>query len=428
MPRVHLILIGLVTGLAAVSHPALAAGPPLSVTAARLLEVETGRVLRDQVIRIESGTIASVAPRAPGQAIDIDLGDVTLLPGLIDAHVHLIGGEEQTPYEDLTQTAARAAIEGVANAHKTLLAGFTTVRDLGARDFADFALRDAIAAGRVPGPRMLVAVKSLSATGGHGDDNELPADIHVDRYKALADGPDAIRLKVRENVKYGADWIKLLATGGVMSAGTDPSMADYTEEEIHAAVIAAADKRRDVAVHAHGAEGIKRAIRAGVRSVEHASMLDDEAIKLAREHGTWLVMNPYTNKYMLERGAAGGYQPYQLEKARDVLELKMASLRKAVAAGLKLTYGTDAGVQVHGVNGRQLAMYVDAGMTPIAAIRSATLVDAELLRMEGRIGTLRPGAWADIIAVRGDPLADVRTLEAPVWIMKAGEVVAGATQ
>jgi imidazolonepropionase-like amidohydrolase len=423
MRRILLIL----AGLAGLTHAALAA-QPLSVTAARLLEVETGRVLRDQVIRIENGTIVSVAPRAAGQTVDVDLGDLTLLPGLIDAHVHLIGGEEQTPYEDLTQTGARAAIEGVANARKTLLAGFTTVRDLGARDFADVALRDAIAAGRVPGPRMLVAVKSLSATGGHGDDNELPADIHVDRYRALADGPDAIRLKVRENIKYGADWIKLLATGGVMSAGTDPTMADYTEEEIRAAVIAAADKRRDVAVHAHGAEGIKRAIRAGVRSVEHASMLDDEAIRLAREHGTWLVMNPYTNRYMLERGAAGGYQDYQLEKSRQVLDLKMASLRKAVAAGLKLAYGTDAGVQVHGSNARQLAMYVDAGMTPLAAIRSATLVAAELLHMDGRVGTLRPGGWADIIAVRGDPLADVRMLEAPVWIMKAGEVVAGAAQ
>jgi imidazolonepropionase-like amidohydrolase len=419
IPSVLLLLIGLAPGLAAAQA---------SVSAARLLEVETGRVLRDQVIRIENGTIVAVAPRTPGEPVDIDLGDVTLLPGLIDAHVHLIGGEEQTPYQDLTQTAARAAIEGVANARKTLLAGFTTVRDLGARDFADVALREAVATGRVPGPRMLVAVKSLSATGGHGDENELPADVRVERYQALADGPDAIRLKVRENVKYGADWIKLLATGGVMSAGTDPSMADYSEEEIHAAVLAAADKRRDVAVHAHGSEGIKRAIRAGVRSIEHASMLDEEAIRLAREHGTWLVMNPYTNQYMLERGAAGGYQPYQLGKARQVLEMKMASLRKAVAAGLKLAYGTDAGVQVHGVNGRQLAMYVDAGMTPLAAIRSATLVNAELLRMEGRIGTLRPGAFADIIAVRGDPLGDVRTLEAPVWVMKAGEVVAGAAQ
>jgi imidazolonepropionase-like amidohydrolase len=411
-------------GLAVLANPALPA-VPASVTAARLLEVETGKVLRDQVIRIEQGSIASVGPRRPGEPVDIDLGDVTLLPGLIDAHVHLVGGEELTPYEDLTQTTARAAIEGVKNARKTLLAGFTTVRDLGSRDFADVALRDAIAAGSVPGPRMLVAVKSLSATGGHGDENALPDDIHVERYNALADGPDAIRLKVRENIKYGADWIKLLATGGVMSAGTDPTMADYSEEEIRAAVTAAADKRRDVAVHAHGSEGIKRAIRAGVRSVEHASMLDDEAIRLAREHGTWLVMNPYTNRYMLDRGAAGGYEPYQLEKARQVLDMKMASLRKAVAAGLKLAYGTDSGVQVHGLNGRQLAIYVDAGMSPLAAIRSATVVNADLLRMEGRIGTLRAGAWADIIAVRGDPLADVRALETPVWIMKAGEVVSG---
>jgi imidazolonepropionase-like amidohydrolase len=388
-----------------------------------MLDVETGRVLESRVLRIENGAIAAVTQRTPGQPVDIDLGDVTLLPGLIDAHVHLAGGEENSPYEDLLETTARAAVEGVANARKTLLAGFTTVRDLGSRDFADAALRDAIAAARVPGPRMLVAVKSLSATGGHGDDNELPGDIRVERYSALADGPEAVRHKVRENIRYGADWIKLLATGGVMSAGTDPSMADYSEEEIRAAVAAAADKRRDVAVHAHGAEGIKRAIRAGARSIEHASMLDDEAVKLARERGTWLVMNPYTNRYMIERGAAGGYEPYQLEKSRQVLELKMASLRKAVAAGLKLAYGTDAGVQAHGLNGRQLAMYVEAGMSPLAAIRAATVVNAELLRMEGRIGTLRAGAWADIIAVSGDPLADVRVLEAPVWIMKAGEVV-----
>jgi imidazolonepropionase-like amidohydrolase len=387
-----------------------------------MLDVETGRVLESRVLRIENGAIAAVTQRTPGQPVDIDLGDVTLLPGLIDAHVHLAGGEENSPYEDLLETTARAAVEGVANARKTLLAGFTTVRDLGSRDFADAALRDAIAAARVPGPRMLVAVKSLSATGGHGDDNELPGDIRVERYSALADGPEAVRHKVRENIRYGADWIKLLATGGVMSAGTDPSMADYSEEEIRAAVAAAADKRRDVAVHAHGAEGIKRAIRAGARSIEHASMLDDEAVKLARERGTWLVMNPYTNRYMIERGAAGGYEPYQLEKSRQVLELKMASLRKAVAAGLKLAYGTDAGVQAHGLNGRQLAMYVEAGMSPLAAIRAATVVNAELLRMEGRIGTLRAGAWADIIAVSGDPLADVRVLERVGFVMARGRV------
>jgi imidazolonepropionase-like amidohydrolase len=417
-------LLILLVGLA---HPALSAAESLSVTAARMIEVETGRVLPEQVIRIQDGAIVSVAPRAPGEQVSIDLGDVTLLPGLIDAHVHLIGGEEQTPYQDLTQTAARAAIEGVANARKTLLAGFTTVRDLGSRDFGDVALRDAIAAGRVPGPRMLVAVKSLSSTGGHGDDNDLPDDVRVERYSAIADGPDEIRRKVRDNVKHGADWIKLLATGGVMSAGTDPMMADYTEEEIRAAVVASSEKRRDVAVHAHGSEGIKRAIRAGVRSVEHASMLDEEAIKLAREHGTWLVMNPYTNQYMVERGAAGGYQPYQLEKARQVLGMKMESLRKAQRAGLKLAYGTDSGVQPHGINGRQLAIYVEAGMTPLQALQSATIVNAQLLRMEGKIGTLRPGAYADLVAVRGNPLTDVRALETPVWIMKGGEEIAGGT-
>ncbi len=394
----------------------------VTVAADRVLEVETGRILSRQVLRIEEGRIVAIAPRAPGEAVTHDLGDVTLLPGLIDAHTHLVGGEELTPFQALVQTGPRAAIEGVANAHETLLAGFTTVRDLGSRDFADVALRDAIADGRVPGPRMLVAVKSLSPTGGHGDHNDLPDDIRVERYAAIADGPEAIRQKVRENVKYGADWIKLLATGGVMSAGTDPTMANYTEEEIAAAVAAARDKTRDVAVHAHGAEGIKRAIRAGVRSVEHASMLDDEAIALARQHGTFLVPNPYTNSYMLERGAAGGYQPYQLAKARQVLGLKMESLRKAIRAGLPVAYGTDSGVQPHGLNGRQFALYVEAGMTPLQAIRSATLVDAQLLRMEGQIGTLRPGAYADVVAVRGNPLDDVRVLEAPVWVMKGGWV------
>jgi imidazolonepropionase-like amidohydrolase len=272
---------------------------------------------------------------------------------------------------------------------------------------------------------MLVAVASLSSTGGHGDENELPFDIKVERYTGIADGPDEIRRKVRENVKYGAAWIKLLATGGVTSANTDPTMADYTEDEIRAAVEAAREKRRDVAVHAHGAEGIKRAARAGVRSVEHCSMLDTEAIGLLKEHGTFVVPNPYTNQYILERGAAGGFQPYQIEKSRQVLDLKLKSLREAIKAGLKVAYGTDSGVQPHGLNARQFAIFVDAGMTPLQAIRSATVVNAELLHMQGQVGTLKPGAFADIIAVEGDPLADVRTLERPVWVMKGGKVAVG---
>jgi len=399
-----------------------ASAPVLTVAADRLLEPSTGALRRHVVVRIAGGKVVAVDDRRPGEAVDHDLGDVTLLPGLIDVHVHLIGSEESTPYGELTETAARAAIEGVANARKTLEAGFTTVRDLGSRDFADVALRDAIAAGSVPGPRMLVAVKSLSSTGGHGDRNDLPADVHVERYAAIADGAEAIRAKVRENVKYGADWIKVLATGGVMSAGTDPRAAQYSEEELRAAVDAARERGRDVAAHAHGTDGIKRAVRAGVRSIEHASMLDDEAIRLVAEHGTYLVPNPITNATMLERGAAGGFQPYQLEKSKVIYELKMESLRKAVRAGLKVAYGTDSGVQSHGQNGRQLALYVSAGMTPLQALRSATTVAAALLRMEASIGTLAPGAFADLVAVAGDPLADVRTVEQPVWVMKEGKV------
>jgi len=408
--------------LAAAAAPAI----PVTVSARRALDVESGRFLLDPVVRIEDGLIVAVDTRRPGEAVTHDLGDVTLLPGLADCHTHLVGGEELTPFEGLRETTARAAIEGVRNAARTLEAGFTTVRDLGSRDFADVALRDAIAAGRVAGPRMLVAVKSLSITGGHGDRNSLPLDVQVLRYSAVADGPDEVRGKVRENVKYGADWIKLLATGGVMSAGTDPRTADYTEEEIRAAVEAAAARNRDVAVHAHGTEGIKRAARAGVRSIEHASMLDDEAVALVKERGVFLVPNPQTNAYMLERGAAGGYQDYQLAKSREVLGLKMESLRRAVRAGLLVAYGTDAGVQPHGLNAGQLRIYVEAGMTPLQALQSATLVAARLLRLEGKIGRLAPGHVGDVVAVRGNPLEDVRTVEAPVFVMKDGRVAKAA--
>jgi len=408
-----------------VAAPALA--EEVTVGAARLLDVESGRYIENALVRIVDGRIAAVEPRRPGERATHELGDVTLLPGLIDAHVHLAGGVEQHPYEELRETTAQAAIEGVAHARATLEAGFTTVRDLGSRDFADVALRDAIAAGRIPGPRMLVAVKSLSSTGGHGDRNDLPADILVRRYSALADGPDEIRRKVRENVRHGADWIKVLATGGVTSAGTDPRRADYTEEELRAVVEAARERGRDVAAHAHGTEGILRAARAGVRSIEHASMLDDAALALLKERRIYVVPNPYTNAYMLERGTAGGYQPYQIEKSRQVYQLKLESLRRAIRAGLQVAYGTDSGVQPHGWNARQLAVYVDAGMSPLQAIQSATLVAARLLRMEDRVGKIAPGAFADLVAVAGDPLRDVRTLERPLFVMKDGKPVLDRT-
>jgi imidazolonepropionase-like amidohydrolase len=400
--------------------PVAAAAQDATVAARRALDVESGKLLENVVVRIEKGVIVSVGARRPGEPVTHDLGDVTLLPGLIDCHTHLVGGEEETPYERLRETAARAAIEGVANARKTLDVGFTTVRDLGSRDFADIALRDAIAAGRVPGPRMLVATSSLSVTGGHGDRNDIPFDIVVQRYSALADGPDEVRRKVRENIKYGADWIKVLATGGVGSAGTDPRNADYTDEELRAAVEAAAAKGRDVAAHAHGTAGIIRASRAGVRSIEHASMIDDEALAVLKEKGTFIVSNPQSNAYMLERGAAGGYQDYQLRKSRELYGLKVESLRKAIKAGVPVAYGTDAGVQPHGINGKQLAMYVEAGMTPLDAIRSATLVAARLLRQEKRLGRLEAGYVGDVIAVAGNPLEDVRAVESPVFVMKDG--------
>jgi len=403
--------------------PTSAVAQTTSVAARRALDVVSGKIVENVVVRIEKGTIASVGPRKPGESVPFDLGDVTLLPGLIDCHTHLIGAEEETPYDRLRQTTARAAIEGVANARKTLEAGFTTVRDLGAQEFADVALRDAIAAGRVPGPRMFVATASLSVTGGHGDRNDLPFDVFVQRYSAVADGPDAVRRKVRENIKYGADWIKVLATGGVGSAGTDPRAADYSEEELRAAVEAAAAKGRDVAAHAHGTAGIIRAARAGVRSIEHASMLDDEALALLKEKGTFVVSNPLSNAYMLERGAAGGYQDYQLRKSRELYALKVESLRRAIKAGLPVAYGTDAGVQPHGINGRQLAMYVEAGMSPLDALRSATLVAARLLRQEQRLGKLEAGYVGDLIAVAGNPLANIRTVESPVFVMKEGVVV-----
>ncbi len=395
----------------------------VSVAARRALDVETGRMIENPVIRIENGTIAAVETRRPGEAVTHDLGDVTLLPGLIDAHVHLIGGEEETPYETLRETAARAAIEGVANARKTIEAGFTTVRDLGSRDFADVALRDAIAAGRIIGPRMFVAVKSLSSTGGHGDRNDLPDDILVQRYSAIADGAAEIYKKVRENVKYGADWIKILATGGVMSAGTDPRSADYTEEEIREAVRAAREKGRDVAAHAHGTSGILRAARAGVRSIEHASMLDEETIAALKSGGVFIVSNPYTNSYVLERGKAGGYQDYQIEKSRQIYTLKVESLRRAIRSGVSVAYGTDSGVQPHGLNGRQLALYVEAGMSPLAAIQSATMVAARLLRQEKRLGKIEKGFAGDLVALSGNPLENIRAVEAPLFVMKEGKVV-----
>ena len=415
-----------------VSATAAAAGGPaelaptaqvVTVSARRLLDIETGRYLDHPVLRIAGGKVVSVGLRMASDVVTYDLGEVTLLPGLIDCHTHLVGGEGLSADQALRETTARAAIEGVANAAATLRAGFTTVRDVGSRDFADVALRDAIASGRVLGPRMLVAVSSLSVTGGHGDWNDLPADVTVRRYESIADGPAEVTRAVRQNLKFGADWIKILVTGGVTSMGTDPQQADYTEEEIRAAVVAARARGKDVAAHAHGTTGILRAVRAGVRSVEHASYLTDEAIAEVKRAGAFIVPNPYTNYYIVQRGRAGGFADYEIQKSEQVYARKMDSLHRAVLAGVQVAYGTDAGVQPHGINARQLSLYVQAGMTPLQALQSATLVAARLLRQEARLGKLQPGYLADIVAVSGDPAADVQTLEQPVAVLKEGALV-----
>lgn len=393
----------------------------MTVSAQRLLDIESGHLIDQPVIRIVDGVIADVHTRQPSEPVTYDLGAVTLLPGLIDCHTHLVGGEGLSPFEYLAETPARAAVEGVANAWATLQAGFTTVRDLGSRDLADVALRDAIASRRVPGPRMFVAVRSLTVTGGHGDWNDLPPDVHVRRETAVvADGPEGVQRAVRENMKWGADWIKILVTGGVMSAGTSPLQADYTLPEIQAAVNTAHARGLDVAAHAHGEEGILRAARAGARSIEHASFLTDAAVAELRRSGSFVVSNPYTNYYILEKGTAGGFQGYEVEKSRQVYQAKLDSLRRAIRAGIPVAYGTDAGVQPHGINGRQLAIYVAAGMTPLQALQSATTVAARLLRRERMLGRVAPGFVGDLIAVRDNPLQDIRTVETPLFVMKDG--------
>lgn len=429
LPCLAALALGLGRGPQATAAGTSVALPPagvsisVTIAAARLLDIDTGHFVERPLVRIDNGVITEVRTRQPGEPVTFELGDQTLLPGLIDCHTHLIGGEGQTPYDALRETAAHAAIEGVANARATIAAGFTTVRDLGSRDFADVALRDLIAAGRVVGPRMFVAVSSISSTGGHGDFNDLPPDVVIQRYRAIADGPEEVQKAVRTNLKLGADWIKILVTGGVTSPGTDPQQSDYGEDEIRAAVQAAAVRGKDVAAHAHGAVGILRAARAGVRSIEHASYLTDEAIAEVRRAGAFLVPNPYTNLFILERGRAGGFQDYEIEKSRQVFQRKLDSVRRAVAAGIPVAYGTDSGVQPHGLNGRQFALLVQAGMTPLQALQSATLTAARLLRQERRLGRLRPGYFGDVVAVPGDPLRELRLLEAPSFVFKEGQLL-----
>ncbi len=393
------------------------------VRAGHLLDVKTGQLLNDQTIVVTGSTIQSIAPTpsVPAQPTDtvLDLSSLTVLPGLIDVHTHLTMNTDFDPFREVTSTSAKEAINGVANARTTLMAGVTTVRNVGAYGFVDVDLRDAINAGQVPGPHMQVSGPLIGITGGHCDENLLPFQYHTVG-DGVADGIPAVQHMVRQNIKYGADLIKMCATGGVLSKGDDPNAAQFTLEEMQAIVADAHRLGRKVAAHAHGEQGILWATEAGVDSIEHGSYITDEGIAAMKQHGTYLVPTLYLEDWMIQNGHLPAF--YQ-QKMLDVSAVAKANIRRAVQAGVKIAMGTDAAVYPHGLNAHELDVYVNQiGMTPLAALQSATVNAADLMGWTAKTGTLEPGKWADIIAVEKNPLDDIRTLQNVKFVMKAGVV------
>jgi imidazolonepropionase-like amidohydrolase len=393
------------------------------ILAGHVLDVKSGRMLDNQQIVIENDKIVSVGARgpAPEGAQVIDLSNATVLPGLIDAHTHLTGDPKDFGYESLGISSPREALIGAKNAKITLEAGFTTVRNVGAGGFSDVALRDAINAGDIPGPRMLVSGPPLGITGGHCDENLLAPEFHYSA-DGVADGVAAVQHRVRENIKYGADLIKICATGGVMSKGDDPNASQYTQEEMRAIVADAHRLGRKVAAHAHGAQGVSWASDAGVDSIEHGHLMDDNSIATLKKNGTYLVPTLYLTEWWAENMDRMKAPDYLKAKMRLVSQSSEKAAQKAIAAGVKIGLGTDAAVYPHGLNAHELAVYVKLGMTPLQAIQTATVNDADLLGWSERIGTLDPNKWADIIAVDSDPTKDVTVLQHVKFVMKGGEV------
>ncbi|HET9329575.1 MAG TPA: amidohydrolase family protein [Steroidobacteraceae bacterium] len=393
------------------------------VHAGHLVDPEAGRVLADQTIVIRDGLIEAVgaALPAPAGAQLVELRDYWVLPGLIDAHTHLtIDLHNQDPLAELQHTAAERALGALPNARAVLLAGFTTVRDLGSyRALVDVALRDAINRGDVVGPRMLVAGAYITISGGAGavtgfaPDVTLPWDL---RY-GIADSPEEVRARVRALAGQRVDVIKMLATGAILTHNSNPGGRELTPEELAAGVDEARNFGLKVAVHAHGAAGIKAAIRAGAASIEHGTLMDDEGRALMKQHGTYLVPTLETRECV-----GSNYPPEFVAKASQLMTAQLANFRKAVAAGVKIGFGTDIGVCAFGRNAREFGLMVQNGMTPMQAIQAATVADADLLGLGDRLGAVRPGRLADLIAVRGDPLADIRVLEDVRFVMKQGEI------
>lgn len=403
------------------------------VRAGRLVDVLAGEVRSAYAIVVRGDRIESVGPddgRVPAGANVLDLSGYTVLPGLIDCHTHLIGETDTGHgYAGLVQrSGAQEALSGVRNARATLLAGFTTVRDLGTfRAFVDVALRDAIEAGDVLGPRMQCSGAYVTSSSGGGDVTGLASDVDAvvprDLRFGVANSVDEVRRVVRELIHGGADVIKVIATGAVLTEGTVPGAPELSEAEIRAAVEEAAHYDVHVAAHAHGAEGIKRATRAGVRSIEHGSLMDEESIELMAETGTYLVADVWFGDWIEEQGRLHDWSKDVLRKNEETTEAQRRGFAKAVKAGVKLAFGTDSGGYPHGMNAKQFAYQVRCGQTPIEAIRSATLVAAELLGWQDRVGALEAGRFADLIAVDRDPLEDVDALTEVAVVVKGGEVV-----
>ena len=395
------------------------------IKAAAMVDVENGALVPDPVITVTDGTIRSIASGTtvlPEGSRLIDLGDRVVMPGLIDMHVHFMGKATDQGFRRLVISHERAAITGVMNARTTLMAGFTTVRNVGAPSFSDVALRDAIAAGDVPGPRMFVSGPAIGITGGHCSDNNLLPEEFGIVGEGVADGPWAARAKVRRNIKYGVDLIKTCSTGGVLSKGTQVGAPQYTVEELTALTEEAHSHGRKVASHAHGAQGIINALKAGVDTIEHASFISDEGIAMAKRQGTYLSMDIYNTEYILGEGEKAGFLPESLDKERMTGATQRESFRRAHQAGVKMVMGTDAGVYPHGDNAKQLSRMVRFGMTAAEALRAATYNAADSLGQSGKFGALTVGASADIIAVDGNPLDDVTLLENVPFVMKEGVV------
>ena len=422
-----ILLFALASALVAPAH----AADRTVVHAGHLLDVDSGKMLADQAVTLADGKVVSVQPWSAAVtkgARVLDWTAWTVVPGLMDMHTHI---SEEAETADIAAplkiTPAQQAFIGAMNARRTLQAGFTTVRDVGVyRGFADIALRDAIDAGEIPGPRMFVAGAYITAPGGGGEITGLPPGTVVppEFRQGVSQGVDDVRKHVDFILDHGVDLIKVIATGAVLANGTEPGKPEYTEAEIHAAVVEAAKRGKFVAAHAHGAEGIKRAIRAGVRSVEHGSLIDDEGIALMVKHGTWLVADIYDGDYIEEVGRRDHWSPEILRKNEETTLAQREGFRKAVKAGVHIAFGTDAGVYPHGQNARQFAYMVRWGMTPLQAIRAATIDAARLLGKEKELGSIAPGKSADLVAVACDPLHDIDCLRSIRGVVKAGKPVA----